>query len=293
KDGVAQLNFTAEREGYYHIPWQSSQGADPVRDRLLPPIKAETYVFVCSNTTTNLGYHHDGVELIVDKDTFRTGQTAPAMISCAAPDKYVLFSVEGEDLFSYRLVHVTGNTKLIELPIEEKHVPNIYLSALMISDGQAFTAEKQVVVPPVERFLDVAVHADREQYQPQEEGTLRVSPKDAQGLRVSDALALGLVDESVKYIQQDYAGDPRQFYYGNKRAHGVQTQSTLDQKTYAHFVEVEGELRDRREADENEVYDQSAAPVSEVAAGYGAKTKAPIAIDGLRNSASDAVGLAR
>jgi hypothetical protein len=29
----------------------------------------------------------------------------------------------------------------------------------------------------------------------------------------------------------------------------------LDQKTYAHFVEVEGELRDRREADENEVDD--------------------------------------
>src|SRR6185503_1330260 len=247
-----------------------------------------------SNTTTNLGYHHEGLDLIVDKDTFRTGQTAPVMISVAEPDRYVLFSVEAEDLFSYRLVHVTGNTKLIELPIEEKHVPNIYLSALMISDGQAFTAEKQVVVPPVERFLDVAVNADREQYQPQEEGTLRVSAKDAKGLPVSAEIALGLVDESVKYIQQDYAGDPRRFYYGSKRAHGVQTQSTLDQKTYAQFVEVEGELRDRREADENEVYAKSAAaPVSEAAAGYGAKTKAPMTIDGFRNSASDAVSLAR
>ena len=37
-------------------------------------------------------------------------------------------------LFSYKVVHVTGNAKLIELPIEEKHVPNIYLSASMISD---------------------------------------------------------------------------------------------------------------------------------------------------------------
>ncbi len=295
KDGVAQLNFTAEREGYYHVAWQSSQGADVVRDRLLPPIKAETYVFVCSNTTTNLGYHHDGVELIVDKDTFRTGQTAPVMISVAEPDKYVLFSVEGDDLFSYRMVHVTGNTKLIELPIEEKHVPNIYLSVLMIRDGQAFTAEKQVVVPPVERFLDVAVNADREQYQPQEEGTLRVSAKDAKGLPVSAEIALGLVDESVKYIQQDYAGDPRQFYYGNKRAHEVHTQSTLDQKSYAQLVEVEGELRDKKYADDNEVYDQSAAPVSEVAGAAQSKTKAPMVLDGLRNAAkdADAIGLSR
>ena len=58
KDGVGQLNFTADREGYYRVAWQSSQGADTVRDRLLPPVKAETYVFVCSNTTTDLGYHH-------------------------------------------------------------------------------------------------------------------------------------------------------------------------------------------------------------------------------------------
>lgn len=294
KEGVAQLNFTAEREGYYHVAWQSSQGADEVRDRLLPPIKAETYVFVCSNTTTDLGYHHDGLELVVDKDTFRTGQTAPVMISVAQPDRYVLFSVEGEDLFSYRVIHVTGNTKLIELPIEEKHVPNIYLSALMINDGQAFTDTKQVVVPPVERFLDVAVRADREQYQPQEEGTLLVSAKDAKGLPVSAEIALGLVDESVKYIQQDYAGDPRQFYYGNKRTHEVQTQSTLDQKSYAHLVEVEGgELRDRKDRDENEIDLQERAEQEAAQMGLTDKLKAPIALDGARNAYRDSVGSSR
>ncbi len=258
KDGVAQLNFVPEREGYYHVSWQSSQGADTVRDRLLPPVKAETYVFVCSDTTTSLGYHHSGLEIVVDKDTFRTGQTAPVMISVYQPDRYVLFSVEGDDLFSYRVVHVTGNAKLLELPIEEKHVPNIYLSALMISDGEAFSDTKQVVVPPVERFLDVAVKADREQYRPQEDGTLFVTAKDAKGLPVSAEIALGLVDESVKYIQQDYAGDPRQFYYGQKRAHEVQTQTTLSQKSYARLVEGEnGQLRDRREADENKADDQN------------------------------------
>ncbi|HET6980459.1 MAG TPA: alpha-2-macroglobulin family protein [Pyrinomonadaceae bacterium] len=282
KDGVAQLNFTPEREGYYHVAWQSSQGADPVRDRLLPPVKAETYVFVCSNNTTDLGYHHSGLEIVVDKDTFRTGQTAPVMISVAQPDRYVLFSVEGDDLFSYRVVHVTGNTKLIELPIEEKHVPNIYLSGLMISDGEAFVDTKQVVVPPVERFLAVAVKSDREQYRPQEEGTLFVTAKDDKGLPVSAEIALGLVDESVKYIQQDYAGDPRQFYYGAKRAQEVQTQSTLDQKSYAQLVEVEGELRDRKDLAGNEEVDDvvQTKTKSGTAEFAGRPAKSPAAYDG-------------
>ena len=108
----------------------------------------------------------------------------------------------------------------------------------MVSDAQMFVDTKQVVVPPVQHFLTVEVKADREQYQPREEGTLSITAKDVNGKPVSAEIALGLIDESVKYIQQDYAGDPRQFYYGSKRAHSVQTQSTFNQKSYARLVEV-------------------------------------------------------
>ncbi|HXQ73387.1 MAG TPA: alpha-2-macroglobulin family protein, partial [Pyrinomonadaceae bacterium] len=243
-DGVAQVNFTPEKEGYYRVAWASSQGADPKRDRFLPLVKAETYVFVATNMTTGLGYRSGGLEVVVDKDTFRAGQTAPVMINVPVQDRYVLFSVEGEDLFSYQVVHVTGTAKLIEVPIEEKHIPNVYLSASMVSDTNWFADTKQVVVPPVQQFLTVAVNADREQYQPRDEGTLSITTKDADGRPISTEVALGLVDESVKYIQQDYAGDPRQFYYGSKRSLLVQTQSTLNQKSYAQYQVVDGELRD-------------------------------------------------
>ena len=253
-EGDAVFNFTPDREGYYRVAWQSSQGVDPKRDRFLPPVKAEAYVFVATNTTTDLGYQRDGLEIVVDKDTFRTGQTAPVMISVPVSDRYVLFSVEGEDLFSYKVVHVTGNAKLIELPIEEKHVPNVFLSAVMISDAKWYIDTKEVVVPPVQRFLAVALNADREQYQPREEGTLSVSIKDADGRPVSAEVALGLADQSVQYIQQEYAGDPRQFYYGSKRGHSVQTRSTLTEKTYAQLVEVQGKLRDRKDVGEKEEF---------------------------------------
>jgi uncharacterized protein YfaS (alpha-2-macroglobulin family) len=264
-EGAAQFEFTPEREGYYHVAWESSQvlpGAGK-RDRFLPPIKAETYVFVATNASSELGYRHDGVEIIVDKDTFRAGQTAPVMISTFTDDRYVLFSVEAEDLYSYKLIHVTGTAKLIELPIEEKHVPNIYLHAAMVSDAELFVDAKQVVVPPIEQFLSVDVKADREQYQPREEGTLSISARDANGKPVSAEIALGLIDESVKYIQQDYAGDPRQFYYGTKRSQAVETQSTFAQKSYLRLVEVtKGRLIDIKDvglSEDDEVTEEEPA----------------------------------
>ena len=271
-EGIAQLTFQTEREGYYRLTWLSSQGSQisaRKRERLLPPIKAETYVFVANNASSELGYRQQGIEIVVDKDTVRAGQTTPVMLFVPEGDRYVLFSVEGEDLFSYRVVHVTGTAKLIELPIEEKHVPNIFLNAAMISDAQMFVTAKQLIVPPVRQFLTVDVKSDRDQYEPRQEGTLWITTKDADGRAVAAEVALGLIDESVKYIQQDYAGDPRQFYYGSKRTLQVQTQSTFSQKPYARLVELEkGQLVDRKD-DENDFGSKKATMNFSIGRGAG------------------------
>src|SRR5205085_1933458 len=129
----------------------------------------------------------------------------------------------------------------------ERQVPNGYRNAAMVSDAQLFADRKQVVVPPVGQFLSVDVKADRDQYQPREEGTLSITTRDSSGRPVPAEVALGLIDESVNYIQEDYAGDPRQFYYGGRRGQTVQTQSTFSQKSYARLVEgADKQLIDER-----------------------------------------------
>ena len=254
-DGVGQLTFQPEREGYYRVSWQSSQGVDSKRDRFLPPVKAETSVWVATNASSDLGYRSGGVEIIVDKDTFRAGQTAVVMLTVPTNDRYVLFTIEADTVLSSQLVHITGNTKLIEVPISEKHVPNIFLRAVMVSDLQLFQDSKEVVVPPAKEFLTVAVKSDRDQYLAREEGTISIKTTDHAGRPVSAEVALGLIDESVKYIQQDYAGDPRQFYYGAKRAFTVQLRSSFEHKPYAKLIEVDGKVvneKDLAQRDEDE-----------------------------------------
>ncbi|MBU1086185.1 MAG: alpha-2-macroglobulin [Candidatus Omnitrophica bacterium] len=229
EQGEAEFSFVPEREGYYSVNWYS-------KDTRKNPINAQTTVWIADNKTTELGYRHGGLEIIVDKDTFKTGQTAPVMLSVPANDKYVLFSVEADDFYSYELLHLNGTVKFIELPITQQHVPNIFLNAIMVSNQQIFMDSKQVVVPPVEHFIDVEVTADKEQYLPQESGKFWIKTKNYKGNPISCELALGVVDESVYYIQSDYALDPREFFYGQKRYQHIQTQSTFNQKSYICLV---------------------------------------------------------
>mgnify|MGYP000887922734 CR=1 FL=1 len=107
------------------------------------------------------------------------------MLAVPGGDRWVLFGTAADDLYSYRVVHVTGSAKLVEIPVDEKLVPNFYLTASMVADLQIYQDAKQVVVPPTKNFLTVDVKSDKEQYQPREEGTLTVTARDDQGRPVA------------------------------------------------------------------------------------------------------------
>ena len=244
-NGAAELAFTPEREGYYRVAWSSQ---DFLTNRPSQAINADTTVWIANNRTTELGYRIGGVEIIADKDTFRVGGVAPVMVVAPTAGRYVLFTVEGEELYHYELVHLDGTVKLVNLAVDEKYVPNVFLGATLVNDRQIFTDSKQIVVPPVKNFLNVAVEPDHAEYQPRDEGTLTVTTKNDEGKPVSAEVALSLADESVFYIQADYAGDPRQFFFGTKRYQQVETQSTMNQKSYAKLIEGENhQLMDDKE----------------------------------------------
>ena len=251
-NGTAQLDFKPEREGYYKIAWSSEDEIAKQKLQAANPITAETTVWVGTSKSTDLGYRTGGLEIIVDKDTFRVGQKAPVMIQTPENGRYVLFTVESDDLHSVKLIRLDGTVKLIEVDVTEQHVPNIFLNAAMVNDKQLFADSKQVVVPPTKNFLTVDVTPDRTQYQPRESGTFTVTTRDDQGKPVAAEVALSLVDESVFYIQGAYAGDPRQFYFGKKRPQTTQTGSTFNQRRYVKLVRVDDQLIDESQVGEHE-----------------------------------------
>ncbi len=248
-DGDAEVTFTPNRDGYYRVTWTSpdrdpSKPNAPLAQRDV--VTAETTIWAASHDVRDIGYRHDGVEIIVDKSAFRVGQTAPVMIVTPSSNRWVLFSIDADSILDYRLVHVEGTVKLIEIPIEEKHVPNVYLNAASVADLQLSVDQKEIIVPPLKNAVDVSVKSDREQYQPREEGTLTVTTRDADGKPVSAEVGLGLVDDSVYAIQSDFAGDPRQFFFGTKRYANIQTTASVQERPYAKFVIEDGKVVDER-----------------------------------------------
>ena len=93
-DGKAKLEFTPPREGTYRIAWASTDERDV-------DIRAEARVFVADDRTTRIGYLPGGIEILVDRDTLAVGQNASILLAAPHSGRWVLFTVEGEDLYRH------------------------------------------------------------------------------------------------------------------------------------------------------------------------------------------------
>ncbi len=224
RDGQATFGFRPPREGFYTISWRS---VDPGRGT----IDAQATLWCARDGSADIGYH-GGLEIIADKDTFRAGQTAAVMLSSYDSGRYVLFSVESEEIHDIRLIQMDGRVKLLALPIGAEHVPNVFLNALSVHDVSLHTATVEMTVPPVEHYITVDVVANRSLLEPRDEATFTLTATGADGAPVDAQAAFALFDESVLYIQQPFAGDPRPFFFGDRRSHIVATYDTLSQRAY-------------------------------------------------------------
>jgi len=232
-EGEATLTFTPKTTGYYVVRWTSTDGP-----RARDVITAETAVWVTDRNTTDIGYRAlSGLDLIIDKETLRQGETASVMIVTPDSGRWVLFTSAGDDILDTQVVRMDGTVRLVQIPVDKKHIPNFFITASTVFDRALSTDTERIVVPPVEQFLTVDVKPDREQYEPRQEGTVTVTTRDANGRPVSAEVALAVSDEAVTAIQQDTAGDPRQFFYGDVRHNPVQVSAGLQTQQYVKLEE--------------------------------------------------------
>ena len=215
--GLAQITFTPDRTGYYSVVWTSEDHREGALKGPGNEVRSEKSFWVSSPDVTELGYHSNGVEIIVDQDTFHSGQTTPVMISVPATDRWVLLTVESDRMIEHRIIHVKGTVRMVSLDIGSAHVPNFYIQAMMVSDHKIHVDSERIIVPPVQNFLNVEVESEKASYGPREKVSLDVRVTDHSGEPVEGEVSVAVYDKSITYIQNEIAGDPREVFYGERR----------------------------------------------------------------------------
>ncbi|HXX92634.1 MAG TPA: MG2 domain-containing protein, partial [Planctomycetota bacterium] len=209
--GIAEVDYTPDREGGYL--WLVAEA----RDRKDNRVTAEHYAWLCGNAWAGDHVNLNGVDLILDKKTYDVGDTAEILVTSQFKNVSLLFTVEGKEIYHQEVVPVKGHTRTIPLKLDRAHyAPNVFVTVSAIKENQVVQRQKMIVVNPSRKFVTVEIKPDKAQYRPREKARYEVTTLDSEGRPVAAEVALGIVDESIYALQDEYANDVRKFFIHRK-----------------------------------------------------------------------------
>ncbi len=203
-------------------------------------IRSEAYFYA-----TGSGYvaweraDDDRIDLVPDHTTYAPGETAKVMVQSPYESATALVTVEREGILSSRVVTLEGSAPQIEIPLTENHLPNVFVSVVLLNGRAAPPSATDdagapsfkigyttLRVDPGVRHLRVEVEPNEEQYRPGDEVTVDLRLTGANGRGVAGEIAFSAADAGVLNLIGYALPDPFETFYG-PRPLGVTTSETL------------------------------------------------------------------
>jgi uncharacterized protein YfaS (alpha-2-macroglobulin family) len=200
----------------------------------------------------------DRMTLISDKSIYAPGETAEILIpSPFAGEQWALITVERGTVLQREVMRLESNSTVYRLPITADHVPNVYVSVVIVQGRRAALAAASapavasykvgyvaLAVDAVPQTLQVSLTASLDQAEPGSQVRYDIRVTDAAGEPVAAALSLDLVDKAVLSLQPRTPDAVVEAFYG-RRGLGVNTASGLAVSINRLVVEQMEEARAR------------------------------------------------
>ncbi|MBO1437394.1 MG2 domain-containing protein [Meiothermus sp. CFH 77666] len=205
--GQATVRLKLPKQGSYALEVEARDGAGRAT-------RALDWVWVSDGSYWFWDYK--SLKITPDKLEYRVGETARFVVQSPVSDGWALVNLEGERLARPEIVRFQGSTFTYELKLSPEMAPNGYLSVTILGQGEYYSEVAGFLLPPSEKFLNVAIASDQTTYKPGETATYRLKVTDAQGRPVKSQVTVGLVDEAIYLVRPEKAPDIRGYFWALK-----------------------------------------------------------------------------
>ena len=249
---VGELTLTPKEAGFYIV---RATSVDDQKNTIL----AETSFYAQGSGRVPWGRSEgDTIELVPDKLHYNPGETARILIKSPFPEATALITYERDLILYSKTTKLTGNAPVIEVPLTEEHVPNVYVSVMLFRGRVSDVAEDSsedagrpafkigyldLPVSPDEKRLKIDLKTDKPKYGPGDEVVTTMRVTDVQGKPVQAELSLTAADVGVLNLIDYQTPDFFDTFYGSLPLAVRTAESRLDvigQRSYGTKGEAEG-----------------------------------------------------
>ena len=226
-DGTGEFAFRPTRSGQHYVVAEAKDSAGNV-------IKSSIFIWASSPEYASWFIGNDDIiQLVADKDEYRPGDIAKILVAAPFTASRGLVTQERGRLIAYELRDFLSNSDILEVPITEDHIPNVYVGVTLFKPPTADNPMPQVKFGLVElkvstdqKKLNISIEPDRDRLEPRQTVRYQIRTTDSEGRGVPAELSLALVDKSVLSLQEDFARPAVEAFW-HQRPLGVLTGSSF------------------------------------------------------------------
>ncbi|MGW8257056.1 MAG: alpha-2-macroglobulin family protein [Thermoguttaceae bacterium] len=175
-------------------------------------------------------FRFNHLELVPDKREYKPGDTVKLQINTERIGSDVLLFLRPTNgvYLPPKIVHLQGKSKIEEIGVITKDMPNFFVEAVTISDGRVHVETKEIVVPPEKRVLNVEVQPSAETYKPGEKAKVKIKLTDLGGEPYVGSTVVAIYDKALEYISGgSNMPEIKEFFWKWRRRHRPQTETNL------------------------------------------------------------------
>ena len=226
-DGEAGIEFTPPEAGTFRLVAESVDEEGRV---------ARSSRFLWASGTQWARWRirtDDTIELIADRERYEVGDVAEVLVPAPFPGATALVTVERGRILSREVRAFETNSEVLRIPIEDHHVPNVYVGVVLYRPPtdedplpRYHVGYVELPVSTASRELEVRIEPERERAVPGETVRYEVEVTDWLGRGVEAEVSVAIVDEAVLSLADEVGPDGMAAFWF-QRALGVYTASSL------------------------------------------------------------------
>ena len=233
--GRAQQTIHAGIPGQYRLSYEVTDKAGHTQEG--------GYLFVVRGPNSTLrDFRFEHLELILDKPEYAPGEKIQLLINTERANSTVALFVRpiNGSYLPPQIIKLDGKSTVVPIAVELRDMPNFFIEAVTISEGQLHQEAKDVVVPPEKRILNVEVLPSATEFLPGAKAQVQVKLTDLNGKPFVGTTVLTAYDKSVEYISGgSNVPEIKAHFWKWRRHHHPSTQTSFNH--YFQLLMREGE----------------------------------------------------
>jgi len=230
EDGTVLFSFEPDTSGTYKVRASSKdpQGRDVQTELTLWVSGKESRIWRQPSA--------ERIVLVPDRETYVPGDTAKIFVPAPFEEPVeALVTIERRGVLSHERMTIEGSETILSIPIEENHIPNIFVSAVLIRPASPTNPESIAVglveldIDPGSKQLDVQLNSTPTTSEPRGTVVYDLLVTDASGNPVEAEFSLALVDLAVLSLTEPNSLKPIDSLYASQNL-GVRTGASVSLK---------------------------------------------------------------